>query len=185
MDDMLWGKRWGRSLWQYQRWEMRRAWIILLSWIALAQGSEEVVCTSHSTSSLSVNIKGGAFRRVRRPSLGSTQPSSAWYHQSPEFCGTPASLKVLLHFIRAQSCLTLYDPMDCSPPCSSARILQWFVISFSRRASQPRGRTCVSCIAGSFFAHWASPPLGVGTNSEEGSRGNGKTAHKVLSEKKK
>ena len=38
----------------------------------------------------------------------------------------------------AQSCLTLWDPMDCSPPGSSihgvsqARILEWVAISFSR-----------------------------------------------------
>ena len=38
-----------------------------------------------------------------------------------------------------QSCLTLSDPMDCSPPGSSVcgmfqvRILEWVVISFSRR----------------------------------------------------
>ena len=44
----------------------------------------------------------------------------------------------------AQLCLTLCDPMDCSPPGSSvhgilqARILEWVVISFSRGSSQPR-----------------------------------------------
>ena len=43
----------------------------------------------------------------------------------------------------AQSCLTICDPMDCSPPGSSihgifqARILEWSGISFSR-SSQPR-----------------------------------------------
>ena len=41
----------------------------------------------------------------------------------------------------AQSCLTLCDPMDCSPPGSSvhgilwARILEWVAISFSRESS--------------------------------------------------
>ena len=41
----------------------------------------------------------------------------------------------------AQSCLTLCDPVDCSPPGSSvhgilqARILEWVVISFSRGSS--------------------------------------------------
>ena len=45
----------------------------------------------------------------------------------------------------------------CSPPGSSvhgifqARILEWVVISFSRRSSWPRDQTCVSCIAGRFF----------------------------------
>ena len=41
----------------------------------------------------------------------------------------------------AQSCLTLCDPVDCSPPDSSihgilkARILEWVAISFSRGSS--------------------------------------------------
>ena len=53
----------------------------------------------------------------------------------------------------AQSCLTLCDPVDCSPPGSSihgilqARILEWVAISFSRGSSQPRDRTQVSRIA--------------------------------------
>ena len=60
-----------------------------------------------------------------------------------------------------QLCLTLCDPMDCSPPGSSvhgilqARILEWVAISFSRRPSQPRDGTHVSCtspaLAGGFL----------------------------------
>ena len=44
----------------------------------------------------------------------------------------------------AQSCSTLWDPMDCSLPGSSlhgilqARILEWVAISFSRGSSRPR-----------------------------------------------
>ena len=50
----------------------------------------------------------------------------------------------------SQSCPTLCDPMDCSPPGSSvhgifqARVLEWVAISFSRRSSRPRNRTQVS-----------------------------------------
>ena len=57
----------------------------------------------------------------------------------------------------SQSCLTLCDPMDCSPPGSSvhgiiqARILQWVAMPFSRRSSEPRDWTPVSSIAGRFF----------------------------------
>ena len=60
----------------------------------------------------------------------------------------------------AQLCLTLCNPLDCSPPGSfvhgifQARILEWVVISSCRGFSQPRDRTntsCVSCIAGGFF----------------------------------
>ena len=46
-----------------------------------------------------------------------------------------------------QSCWTLCDPMDCSPPDSSvhgilqARILAWVAVPFSRGSSQPRDWT--------------------------------------------
>ena len=46
-----------------------------------------------------------------------------------------------------QSCLTLCDRMESSPPGSSvhgilqARILEWVAISFSRESSQPRNQT--------------------------------------------
>ena len=50
------------------------------------------------------------------------------------------------------SCLTLCDPMYCSPPGSSvhgileARILEWVAMLCSRGSSWPRDWTCVSCI---------------------------------------
>ena len=62
----------------------------------------------------------------------------------------------------AQSCPTLCDPMDSSPPGSSvhgilqARILEWIANSFSRGSSQLRDRALVSCIAGRFFTVWAT-----------------------------
>ena len=37
----------------------------------------------------------------------------------------------------------------------SPRILEWVAYPFSRRASQPRNWTGVSCIAGGFFTKWA------------------------------
>ena len=62
----------------------------------------------------------------------------------------------------AQSCSTLCDPMDCSPPGSSihgisqARILKWIAISFSKGSSWSRDWTQVFCIAGRFFTIWAT-----------------------------
>ena len=62
----------------------------------------------------------------------------------------------------AQSCPTLCDPMDCSPPGSSvhkifqARIVECIAISFSRGSFQPRDQTWVSCTAGRFFTDWAT-----------------------------
>ena len=61
-----------------------------------------------------------------------------------------------------QLCLTLWNPMDCSPPGSSvheileARILEWVAIPFSRGSSWPRDQTRGSCIAGRFFTTWAT-----------------------------
>ena len=61
----------------------------------------------------------------------------------------------MLEVLVAQSCLTLCDPLDCSPPGSSvheilhARILEWVVISFSRGSFPPRDQTQISCIEGS------------------------------------
>ena len=57
----------------------------------------------------------------------------------------------------AQSCPTLCDPLDCSPPGSSvhgilqASILEGVAISFSRESSSPKDPPCVFCIAGGFF----------------------------------
>ena len=87
--------------------------------------------------------------------------------------------KVVVKVLVVQSCLTLCDPMDCSPPASSvdgilqARILEWVipifgipfpvVIPFSWVSSWPRNWTQVSHIAGRFFTTWATrqvPELG-------------------------
>ena len=62
----------------------------------------------------------------------------------------------------AQSCLTLCDPMDCSPPGSSvhgisqARVLEWGAIAFSKGSSRPRDGTQVCHIAGRRFIVWAT-----------------------------
>ena len=62
----------------------------------------------------------------------------------------------------APSCLTLCDPLDCSPPGSSvhrilqARILERVAIYFSRGSSRPRDQAWVSCIVDRFFTIWAT-----------------------------
>ena len=63
----------------------------------------------------------------------------------------------MLKALTTQSCLTLCDPMDCSPPGSSvqgllqARILEWVAMPSSRGSSRPRDRTHVSHIVGGFI----------------------------------
>ena len=62
----------------------------------------------------------------------------------------------------AQSCPTLCNPMNCSPPGFSihgilqARILKWGAIPFSRVSSRPRAWTQVSWVAGRFLTIWAT-----------------------------
>ena len=52
------------------------------------------------------------------------------------------------------SCLTLCNPIDCSPPGFSghgilqARMLEWVAIPFPRGSSRPRERTSFSCSTG-------------------------------------
>ena len=59
----------------------------------------------------------------------------------------------------SESCPTLCDPMNCSPPGFSvhgilqARILEWIAIPFSIGSSQPRDQTLVSC---RFVTIWAT-----------------------------
>ena len=61
-----------------------------------------------------------------------------------------------------QSCPTLCNPMDWSPPGSSVygilqvRTLQWVAISLSKISSWPRNRTWVFCIAGGVGIIWAT-----------------------------
>ena len=80
-----------------------------------------------------------------------------WYHimLSEYILGTIYHEK--LEALVIHSCLTLCNPIDCSPPDSSAhgilqaRILEWVAIPFSRKSSQPRDQIWMPCIAGRFF----------------------------------
>ena len=72
----------------------------------------------------------------------------------------------------AQSCLTLCNPMDCSPPGSfvqeifQARMLDWVAVSFSRGSSQLRHQTRVSFISGRVFTDWATKEALTPSKSE-------------------
>ena len=73
----------------------------------------------------------------------------------------------------AESCLTLCNPTNCSPPGSSVheifptRILEWVVISYSRGSSPPRDWThvsCVSCIGRQILYCWPVKPMYILTS---------------------
>ena len=67
-----------------------------------------------------------------------------------------------------QSCLTLGDSMDCSPPGSSvheisqARILEWVALTVCRGSSRPRNLTFASCVyrtSQTRILEWAAIPF--------------------------
>ena len=85
-----------------------------------------------------------------------------------------------------QSYLTLWDPMDCSPPGSSvhgilqARALEWVAMPSSRGSSQLRDWTHVSCIGRQALYHWEAkipqPVQQISSQALESTRHNWKEA---------
>ena len=77
---------------------------------------------------------------------------------------SPLNPNAFLSCSITKSCLTLCDPMDCSPLGFSvhgllqARILETIAMPSSRGSSPPRDRTCASYV----YVHWqvGSLPLG-------------------------
>ena len=107
---------------------------------------------SHSTASLpSISLFGEHLQ-------------SLCYSLTPEGCSNPSGPCSSAPGKQAQvsvsqSCPTLHEPMDYSPPGSSIYgILQaWVAISFSRGSSPPRDRTWISHNAGSIGATREAP----------------------------
>ena len=64
----------------------------------------------------------------------------------------PSPFPFYLYAKLLQSCWTLCEPMDYSPPGSSvsgilqAKILDWVAMPFSRRSSWSRDWTCIFCV---------------------------------------
>ena len=98
--------------------------------------------------------------------------SSSLFLPHPDGTGCPLPLGTMSHklfcngdcllicrccYLVTKLCPILCDPMDCSPPGSSAhgicqaRILEWVAISFCRGSSHSRDQICVSCLAGLFL----------------------------------
>ena len=81
---------------------------------------------------------------------------------SPDNWDAHCCLRTTILMLVAQSCPTLFDSIDYSPPVSfvhgivQARILQWVAIPFSKGSSWPRDGTWESCISGRFFIIWAT-----------------------------
>ena len=111
-------------------------------------------------------------RGWRHPSKVPREGVWSWEAWVRPFCRACSHENWVLHGVDvcvlcsvSQSCQTLWDPMECSPPGSSvygvlqARILEKVAISSSRGSSQPRDWTrisCVSCLGRRVLDHWAT-----------------------------
>ena len=105
-----------------------------------------------------------------------------WARLKPLVCGRLACRKAAARTLAcvepacsvAQSCPTLCDPLDHSPPGFSfrgilqTRNMEWVAIPVSRGSSPPGNRTQISCISGSFFTVWAAREARVRLKGEAG-----------------
>ena len=80
-------------------------------------------------------------------------------------CGFSAHTAAAAPAKSLQSCPTLCDPVESSPPGSAipgilqARILEWVAMPSSRGSSWPRDQTCISCgscIGRRILYHWVT-----------------------------
>ena len=116
----------------------------VLKWLRTAISLSSSICQVQASKSVSPQVP----LKIACPLLDTSNP---YVHA----CVRAKSL---------QSCLTLYDTMDCSLRGSyvhgifQARILEWVAIFSSRWSSGPRDRTCVSC--GSCITGFTAEPLG-------------------------
>ena len=109
---------------------------------------------THQVPKLNTHLSDSGFLTLK-PVL--SPPGSLW---------TVTMSFTLKCYMRAKSlqlCLTICDPMDCSPPGSSvhgilqARTLEWVAVSFSRRSSRPSDQTSgsyVSCTGSQVLYHY-------------------------------
>ena len=108
----------------------------------------------HQTTTITVTVPVKTLPlecKVRAPVFGSTLAPGDWLGH---YCREKVSV--------TQSCLTLCNLMDCSPPGSSVhgdspgKILEWVATLSSRGSAKSRDQTQVSHIAGRFFPVWAT-----------------------------
>ena len=110
------------------------------------KGLQVDACRGQRLSSAGTRTGG----RVESPVAPASMPGRGWFIQHKR---QPSSQTgACMHAKWLQSCPTLCDPRDCSPPGSSvpgilqARILCGLPFPSSRGSSQPRDQICVSCI---------------------------------------
>ena len=135
------------------------SWFLWFKWLSKSYGSLDILCV------LLIPLKTGELWSYLVIRLEWMSKWGACHLQNPKEtarCCVPVIVVENLESLVVQSCLTLYDPMDCNLPGSSihgifqARVLEWVAISFSRGSSRSRDQTRVSHIVGRSFTIWAT-----------------------------
>ena len=128
------------------------------AWRAAVHGITESATTEHTRAQDGFPALDSSYILSRLSHCSSFTWSPILHTNLSESCdsifknplGSP--LPACIHAKPLQSCPTLYDPMDCSPPGSpvhgilQASIREWVAMPSSRGSSGPRDQTCVSCI---------------------------------------
>ena len=131
-------------------WLLSHAWLFATPRIATRQAS------------LSSTISQRLLRFMSTESSDAASPSVMINIQSTISPVVYSVCEGEVEVLVAQSCPTLCDPMDCSPPGSSVheisrtRVLEWVASPFSRGSSRSRDWTWVSLFAGRCFDIWAT-----------------------------
>ena len=124
----------------------------LASW-PFAKGSQQWIAAEYRGFGACFSHSWQTNWSAKPPAQGPQEHSSL--HHTPTVSTLPSSPErdsssfLCVRLLGRRSCLTLCDPMDCSPPGSSvhrivqARILEWAAIFSPRRSSQPRDQTCL------------------------------------------
>ena len=128
---------------------LSHVWLFVIPWTVACQAPLSLEFSRQEyCSGLPLPPPGDLSDLVIKPT-SSVSPSLQVDSSPTEPSGNPQ--------IITQSCLTLCDPMDCSPQGSSiheivlARTVEWVAIPFSRGSSWPKSWNWVSYMAGRFF----------------------------------
>ena len=164
----LWPTQWAVVSESLQTWTRIVAALGKCCFLVFGVASRQSHCQLSSGSNHTLSLDSWA--PFHGDSAAPCWASSCNKHKQPPYSAYSAGTHDAILCLVAQLCLTLCDPMDCSPPGSSvhgilqARILEWIAMPSSRGPSRARDWTrisCVSCIADGFFMHrvtWEAQP---------------------------
>ena len=153
------------------------AWWAAISGVAQSRTRLKRLSSSSSNSQSRVYVQKRQLnsKRYVHPNCQSSTIYNSQDKKQPKCQSTDDWVKNMwvkwniMFVLVAQLCLTLCNPVDCSPPGSpvhgilQGRIPEWVAIPFPRGSSQSRDWTFGFCIVGRFFTIWVTGKAQNGT----------------------